>query len=273
MASHFPKLLRYINSLPWDEPGLEDPIYRIAKKVVEELSQDRCASSNLPGTKTKDNLASVFVVQKEIDILAQQKISILDFIHKSAEHVKIFEAGNCREKSFLCVKKLFDEFELNKISSYESTPKIDIVYCDGDEGHFFLILNDEWVLDPWAQFLYPSALLSKVIAADEENDVYDGPLTSYFSIMSNWACLSYNEGMAFYDHASTQDTIKYAPKQIIAPTSEAQEQIKATGATEQLTEEPGFFQSSKRARIAKQDGSELSLPSPQQETYNNYKFL
>jgi hypothetical protein len=271
MASHFPKLLRYINSLPWDEPGSEDPIYGIAKKVVEELSQDRCKSSNLPGTKTKENATFVFMVQKEIDFLAHQKISMLDFIHKSAEQVRNFEAGNCREKAFLCVKKLFDEFEFNEISSYESTPRIDIVYCDGDEGHFFLILNDEWVVDPWAQFLYPSALLSQIIAADEESDVYDGPLTSYFTIMPNWACFSYRKGMAIYDNDSTQDTIKYAPKKIIAPRAEAQEQIKATDAAEQLSEKHAIFQPSKRARIAKQDSSELSLPSPQQESFNSYK--
>lgn len=213
MSTPFPKLQEATDKLFVAPKKGDDALYDLGRELLDYINPTDYSSANYPApfTATKKTKDLVGIVQTMMERDRASIKAILDWVVKTAEHTEALQAGNCQEKTFLafslCLQKLMD----CGLSTYERTIPMQLIFCDGKEGHFFMELGDRWIIDPWAQLLFPREKLATVIALDTEKSVFDGALTPYFYIRANWQCFTYQKESWRCDDASTRFTLEIAP--------------------------------------------------------------
>lgn len=219
----FPKLLRFVeNNLQTMELDPDTvAMMQASQTVISQINADyKILSCNLP-TQNKSNKDLVFAAQYAVDKILEKDESLLGRIMKSASAVLTYGAGNCQHKVFVATKLLLDYFIQHSLADMAHTPSLAIAYCDSvsdTEGHFFLILNNKVICDPWAQLSFPYSLFSAIKSefSHQPTSVYEGPVKPFFFIRSDWQCFSAEkEGDPLTaDARSTEETfslVKHGP--------------------------------------------------------------
>ncbi|WED44318.1 Ceg14 family Dot/Icm T4SS effector [Legionella cardiaca] len=186
----------------------------IANSVIAIINTElKVVSSNYPkmdGEEKKINEALVYYVQSKTDlILNDNNLSPLQRIFDCTKIVKRGEAGNCQHKAMLALCLILDLFIKEKIITECYLPSIELQYCDSKPGHFFLVLDNKVICDPWAQLSYPVG----TIGFEHAGVFAHTPIRTFFKIDNNWSCYENFRGKCTTNCVpSYQSLCAYVPK-------------------------------------------------------------
>jgi hypothetical protein len=209
-------------------------------QAVNKKAQN-IASSN-KGSCSSETKTLVLMVQKYRDYVLgnSSEYTVPDFDPKTASELdKIFkigalasqfQAGNCQEKSFFAFAELIKEFMKEKVATVEKAIPLELAYFN---DHFFLIVNNQFVFDPWIDVIFPFSGIQSI----EKVFRGFGRLKPYFILDENWCCFVQRDENAmksrfftespghFFDRSSTASTFSLfdmpiKPSQIASPGSD-----------------------------------------------------
>ncbi|KTD79410.1 Ceg14 family Dot/Icm T4SS effector [Legionella waltersii] len=144
---------------------------------------DTIQSCDLP---SDDPLSSTMVKMVQVradEILSDTKKSWLFKILEIAIHAKQMSFGNCQEKAFFAFAYMFNQ--LTKQNDLIHTLRLATF-----NNHFILIVNEEFVMDPWLSSAFPFDPQNSMLTI---NFVFEGfgNLINYFSVDMAGNCIAF----------------------------------------------------------------------------------
>lgn len=153
-------------------------IIEIIEMTISFIISNSYDLNPTPENKRNDETfcPAVIIVQNKANDIFKEKISQLEKIHKIAQLVDIYNAGNCQEQVFYVLIKALEKKGV--------TIPLEVAYYD---THFVLIIGDKSskdtvICDPWAAAVFPYAEKSHM--EREFNSIYCGDLKTYLKIDS-----------------------------------------------------------------------------------------
>lgn len=164
-------------------------LLNISQDIINEINYVmQVTSSNLKIEPQEDaEYIEVLLLglQQKIDkILNSNKISPLEKIKISSELIQKYNIGNCQYKAMLAFTMLIEKLAQSGFISDKHFPSIEIQYLDFEPGHFFILIENNVICDPWAQICYP------LDSVNFNQHIFNkkAPIKSFFKIDTNWSC-------------------------------------------------------------------------------------